>query len=54
MTDSAAMPWPRQYAAQITAEATREGRQRLLSEVPAEFREWVKRLVEMSFERRRG
>ena len=45
---------PRQYAAEICAEPTREGRQKLLSEVPPEFREWVKRLVEMSFERRRG
>lgn len=45
---------PRQYAAQITAEPTREGRRKLLSEVPPEFREWVRRLVEMSFERRRG
>lgn len=45
---------PREYASQICAEPTKEGRRALLETVPAEFRELVKTHVRIQFERRRA
>jgi len=44
--------WPRDYAAEIAALDTRQKRRAALERVPVEYREWVKRLVVMAFEKR--
>lgn len=45
---------PRQYAAEICAEPTLEGRRALLESVPAEYRDLVETHVRIQFERRRA
>lgn len=45
--------WPRKAAAMICRQPTREARASMLLQVPIEFRDWVKLLVTMHFERKR-
>lgn len=45
---------PRQYAAEISAMKTRAERAEALNAVPEKYREWVKRLVVLTFESRGG
>ena len=45
---------PRQYASQICAEPTIEGRRALLEAVPTEYRDLVETHVRNEFERRRA
>ena len=46
--------WPLQWAAEILAEPTREGRNRILNEAPEPLRDWIRKHVEIEFERRKG
>lgn len=42
---------PREYAQEITQMKTREQRREALEQVPKDFREWVRKLVMMAYDR---
>ncbi len=46
------MKWPRQYAAEIINEPSRDKRREMLERVPEEYRELTRKHVEIAFERR--